>query len=240
MSVMDKQWLNEVAWIGDPWVKRPIRGVVLSFHGLGATARKTEPSTVELGWAKAGGLVVFPYYGPWSWMNRQARAFVDELVDTVYAVYGLPDGTPLISTGGSMGGLSSLLYTRYARRSIAACLALFPVCDLAFHFSERFDLPPTIHHAFRGYAEDRETLLAEHSPLRQVDHMPRIPYLVIHGDQDAAVSKAHHSDVMVAAMQERDMNVEYVEVPGMGHGGPIPVAVLERQIRFVSSFLAGR
>ena len=237
---MDKEWLNQVAWIGSEYVKGPIRGLVLSFHGLGSTARKTEPSTAELAWAEAGGLVVFPYYGPWSWMNRQARAFVDELADAVCAVHGLGDRTPLISTGGSMGGLSSLLYTRYARRPLAACLALFPVCDLKFHFSERPDLPPTIHHAFLGYAEDRETVLAEHSPLCQVDSMPRIPYLVIHGDKDTAVSKANHSDRLVAAMRGRGMNVEYVEVPGMGHGGPMPLAVLERQVRFVSSFLSGR
>jgi hypothetical protein len=237
---MNKEWLNQVAWIGDQYVKGPIRGVVLSFHGLGSTGRKTEPTTAELGWAEAGGLVVFPYYGPWSWMNRQARAFVDELVDAVYAVYGLSDRTPLISTGGSMGGLSSLLYTRYARRPVAACLALYPACDLKFHFTERPDLPATIHHAFLGYTEDREAVLAEHSPLCQVARMPDIPYLIIQGDRDAAVSKARHSDPMVAAMRARKMNVEYVEVPGMGHVGPMPLAVLEQQIRFVSSFLSDR
>ena len=240
MDNLDKEWLNQVAWLGDRYVKGPLRGVVLSFHGLGYVGRKMVPSTAELAWAEAGGLVVFPYYGPWSWMNRQARAFIDQLVDTVYAAYNLPEAVPLISTGGSMGGLSSLLYTRYARRPIAACLALFPVCDLKVHFSERPDLPPTIHHAFRGYPEDRETLLAEHSPLAQVDRLPRIPYLIIHGDQDTAVSKARHSDPMVAAMRRQGLNVDYVEVPGMGHGEPMPVAVLQKQIQFVSSFLTSR
>jgi dipeptidyl aminopeptidase/acylaminoacyl peptidase len=233
---MDKKWINEVAWIGEQYVKGPIRGVVLSFHGLGGGI-KGDPSTEELGWAQAGGLVVHPYYGPWSWMNRQARAFVDELVDAVYAAYGLPNETPLISTGGSMGGLSSLLYTRYARRPIAACLALYPVCDLKFHFSERPDLPPTIRHAFLGYGQDMDALLAEHSPLAQIDHMPRIPYLVIHGDKDQAVSKTHHSDPLVAAMRAQGMNVAYMEIPGMGHGGPMPLAVREKQIQFVSAFL---
>lgn len=57
--------------------------------------------------------MVFPYYGPWSWMNRQARSFVDELVDAVYARYSLPTGTPLICTGSSMGGCTGLLHTRH-------------------------------------------------------------------------------------------------------------------------------
>ena len=60
---------------------------------------------------------IAPYYGPWAWMNRQARAMVDELVDAVYAKHGLSDRTPLICTGGSMGGQASLLYTRCASGS---------------------------------------------------------------------------------------------------------------------------
>ena len=237
MHGMDKEWIGQVAWAGDQFVKGPIRGVVLSFHGLGFTDLKTQPSTVELGWAQAGGLVVFPYLGPWSWMNRQCRQFVDELVDAVYACFNLSDQTPLIATGGSLGGLGSLLYTRYSKRRVSACLALFPVCDAKYSFSERPDVPRTVHYAFRGYNEDWEELFAEHSPLSQIDRMPDIPYLIIHGDQDAAVSKAHHSDPMVAAMRARKMNVEYMEVAGMGHGSPMPVEVIEKQVRFVSDFL---
>jgi dipeptidyl aminopeptidase/acylaminoacyl peptidase len=237
---MDKHTIKQVSWIGDAYVKGPVRGVILAFHGLGFGGLKREPSTVELEWARAGGLVVFPYYGPWSWMNRQARAFVDELVASVYAAYRLSDKMPLFSTGGSMGGLSSLLYTRYARRPIAACLAVCPVCDLKVHFSERPDLPPTILYALRGYKEDREVLFAEHSPVAQVDRMPDIPYLVIHGDADRAVSKSKHSDRFVAGMRKRKLDVEYIEVPGMDHGGPTPIAVLERQIEFVTSRLRAK
>jgi dipeptidyl aminopeptidase/acylaminoacyl peptidase len=234
---MKRDEMRQVAWIGEDYVKGRVRGVVLVLHGLGFAALKEEPSTEELAWARAGGLVVFPYYGPWSWMNRQARAFVDELVDAVYAAYRLPPRAPLISTGGSMGGGCALLYTRYAKRPIAGCLALFPVCDLRFHFNERPDLPRTIRHAFRGYPEDLDTLLAEHSPLCQVDRMPDVPYLIIHGDQDKAVAKARHSDRLVAAMRKRKMKVEYVEVSGMGHGGPIPLEVVERRVQFVQSLL---
>jgi dipeptidyl aminopeptidase/acylaminoacyl peptidase len=229
--------IKQVAWVGSHYVRKPIRGVILTFHGLGSGALKEQPTTEELAWAEAGGLVVFPYYGPWSWMNRAARRFTDELVDAVYKHYKLPERTPLISTGGSMGGHAALLYARYSKRPVKACLALYPVCDLKYHFTERPDLPRTILYAFRGYPEDRESLFAEHSPLAQVDSMPKIPYLIVHGDKDAAVSKSRHSDRMVAAMRRKKLKVDYVEVPGMGHGGPMPIQVLEKSIRFVSSFL---
>jgi len=235
---MDEQRMRQVAWIGDAYMGGPIRGVVLSFHGLGELGVKKEPGTVELGMARAGGLVVYPFYGPWAWMNRLARAFVDEVVEAVYRHFGLDDSVPLISTGASMGGQASLLYTRYAGRAVKACYALYPVCDLKYHFSERPDLPTSILYAFRGYEEDLDTLLAEHSPLAQVAHMPDIPYLLAHGDKDGAVFKAHHSDRMVAAMRDRGLRVEYVEVPGLGHGSPMPIEVLAGQIEFVAEHLA--
>ena len=227
--------LNQVAWIGDDWVKKPVRGVVLSFHGLGAPAVKTMPSTEELGWAQAGGLVVYPYYGPWSWMNRQARALADDIVDAGYEQFGLNRQLPLIATGGSMGGGSALLYARYAKRPVAACLATVPMCDAVYHFDEREDLPRTFHAAFLGYRGSLKSLLAEHSPLAQVKFMPRIPYQIVAGDKDTAVSKKHHADRMVAAMRWRKLDVTYIEVPKMGHGGPMPVEVIQRNIAFVAA-----
>jgi len=158
-------------------------------------------------------------------------------VAAVYKHYEVPDRMPLISTGGSMGGQGSLLYTRYARKQPAACLAVCPVCDVKYHFTERPDLPRTFHAAFRGYPESLEALFAEHSPVDQVEHMPDIPYMIVSGDKDVSVSKTQHSDRLVAAMRKRGLKVEYVEVPGMGHGGPTPIQVLVKRIQFVSSFL---
>ncbi|MGI5867870.1 MAG: alpha/beta hydrolase family protein [Kiritimatiellia bacterium] len=234
---MNMKRIKEIAWLGEDCVGGRIKGVVLAFHGLGG-GLKSGPSTEELEWGRAGGLVVHPYYGPWSWMNRQARTMIDELVDAVYSAYGLADGIPLVCTGGSMGGQGSLLYTRYAKRPVSACLANCPVCDLKHHFHERPDLPPTLWHAFRGYPESMSRCLAEHSPLQQVAAMPDIPYRIIHGGKDKAVSKRHHSDKMVAAMREHRLNVEYVEVAGMGHGGPLPLGVLEGNVTFVASAMS--
>ncbi len=229
--------MRQVAWIGEDWLQGKPKGIVLAFHGLGGGAPKQAPTTEEIEWGRRGGLVVHPYYGPWSWMNRGARRFIDELLDDMFRECSLGEDTPIISTGGSMGGQATLLYTRYARRPIAACHAMCPVCDVTYHFNERPDLPATIRYAYRGYAEGWKDVLEEHSPLHQVDCMPRIPYQVIHGDADKAVSKQHHSDPFVARMKAHGHNVEYIEVPGMGHGGPMSLDVLQRRINFVSSFL---
>ncbi|HEY8666877.1 MAG TPA: prolyl oligopeptidase family serine peptidase [Tepidisphaeraceae bacterium] len=234
---MTKQQILETAWIGEKTRRGATRGVIVNFHGLGGGAIKRGADHPELEWGHAGGLVVYPYYGPWSWMNRQARQFVNQLITSVYREYEVEPNVPLIITGGSMGGLSSLLYTRYSPHRIAACAALAPVCDLKYHFSERPDLPPTIRHAFRGYPEDIETLFAEHSPLQQAAGTPDIPYLLIHGDQDEAVNKSKHSDRFVAAMRGHGKHVEYMEVPGMGHFTDMPYEAVRRHVEFVTEFL---
>ncbi|MGD0091180.1 MAG: prolyl oligopeptidase family serine peptidase [Planctomycetota bacterium] len=236
--MMTREKMEAVAFIADKQVCGRIRGVIVNFHGLGDPGLRSVPSYEENEWAAAGGLVVMPYCGPWSWMNRQARALVDELVDAVYAHFNLQDTVPLVLTGGSMGGYCSLLYARYARRPLKACLAQFPVSDLKYHFSERPDLPRTIYCAFSGYAEDLEALFKEHSPLDQVAFMPRVPYLIIHGDADKAVSKAAHSDKLVAAMRKLGFEVEYIEVPGMGHTEPLFYDVYRKKIDFVKRALA--
>ena len=229
-----------MAWIGDQFVAGPITGVIVTFHGLGDPGLKTVPTYEENEWASAGGLVVMPYPGPWSWMNRSTRSFIDELIDAIYTHYGLSDSVPLILTGGSMGGFCSLLYARYTKHPIKACQALFPVCDLKHHFSERHDLPRTICHAFYGYEEEQDSIFCEHSPLDQVLSMPRVPYQIVHGDADQAVNKAAHSDKMVRAMRESGLNVEYIEVPGMGHHAPLFFDVYRRTIDFVKGQINAR
>lgn len=235
---MDKEKLKQVAFVMDDWLVGPVRGVVLSFHGLGWIHWRSQPNTEELGWAQAGGLVIWPYYGPWSWFNRNARAMVDEVVQSAYEAYGLDDSVPLIAAGGSMGGYTAFLYSRYGRRRPVGCLALNPPCDTHFQFQSRFDTPRTIYDAFRGYSEDLDALLTEHSPLRQAADMPDIPYLVIAGDKDTDVLKARHSDPMVAALRRAGRRVEYMEFPYMTHGGPIPVQMYQRQIDFVTGLFS--
>jgi len=230
---MDISAIEEVAWVGKEYVEGDIKGVVLFFHGLGS-GLKDRPTTEELEWARNGALVVYPYYGPWAWMNRGARTMVDDLVDAIYAAYELTEDIPLICTGASMGGQGSLLYTRYAKRKVSACLATSPVCDLHFHFRERSDLPPKIRCAFQGYPESLNALLSEHSPLHQVANMPDIPYRILHSENDPAVSKQNHSDKMVAAMHEQGLNVEYITPHGMKHCEPLPLNVLEENIAFVA------
>ena len=100
---MNEEEMRQVAWIGDKFVDGEITGVVVTFHGLGGGI-KGGPTYDEQEWAANGALVVLPYYGPWSWMNRRSRTFVDQLIPSVYRNFKLDRDIPLIIIGASMGG----------------------------------------------------------------------------------------------------------------------------------------
>lgn len=209
--------LHFFTYTNETLCKGPIKGIVLDFHGLndGMQMLKGDTEPAKL-YGAENFLYLFPYYGPWSWMNDVAVNTVDEIVDAALERYRLRKDIPIVSTGGSMGGLSALVYTRYTRQAIIACAANCPVCDLPYHYTEREDLPKTLYHAFSGYACGFNKALELHSPLHLADSMPDIPYYIVHGGADTAVNKERHSDRFVAAMR-KDHRIQYDEVPGMTH-----------------------
>lgn len=227
---------HDYAWIGNETVKSPIRRVILSFHGLGFNTMKKLADPTELEYAANGGLCITPYYGPWSWMNDIAVELVDTIIDGVFKKFSLPAETPIISTGGSMGGLSALIFCAKSKHKVTACYANCPVCDLPFHATERPDLPRTMYAAFAHYECGLDKAMELNSPVHQVNNLPDIPYLIVHGDQDKSVNKEKHSDKLIALMRNRGMSVEYIEVPGMEHVAINDYAVYRCTVDFVKSF----
>lgn len=209
--------LRLFAYSNDKICKQPISGIVLSFFGLGTTQMCGEDSPDSVFFAERGILYVTPYCNPWSWMNRQAVDYTDEVLDVLIEKYGLSERIPIVSTGGSMGGLAALVYTKYAKRTPVACVANCPVCDLLFHYTERPDLPRTLYSAFGTYDGTLEDAMKTASPLHLVDRMPRVPYHIFHCDADKAVRIDCHSDKFVAAMREHGHHVTYDIIPGRGH-----------------------
>ena len=203
------------AYTNEKCLSGPVRGVVVNFHGLGHRDMKYEPDGFDLLFAEHNILTIFPYYGPWIWMNNQAISYVDQVMAAVKVRHNLANNIPWVSSGGSMGGLSALVYARYAAVPPVACAVNCPVCDLPYHATERDDLPRTMLVSFSHYPKGVEAGMKRHSPVHIAAQLPKVPYLVVHGDADIAVNKAAHSDKLVSLMQNHD--VEYIEVPGMAH-----------------------
>lgn len=209
--------LRNFAYSNDAIAQRPIKGIVLDFFGLGGQAMFGEDFDKAKRFAQMGILYVVPYFNPWCWMNREAVGFVDEILSVLRAHCQLREDVPVVSSGGSMGGLCALVYTRYAKHTPVACVANCPVCDLPYHYTERPDLPRTLYSAFYNYEGTLDEAMRTCSPLHLAASMPEVSYVIFHCDRDEAVNKVRHSDRFVAAMNEAGRKVTYHVVPDRGH-----------------------
>ena len=144
--------LRKFCYSNDQLITAPIRGVCLDFFGLNNTAMFWEDSERAVKFAEQGIIYVRPYLNPWAWMNAQAVEISDRIVDVLAGYYGLGD-VAVCSTGGSMGGMSSLVYAHYSKHRIVACVSNCPVCDLPYHLTERVDLPRIPYHIFHCEAD---------------------------------------------------------------------------------------
>lgn len=233
---MNDELIDQIAWVGAPVDGASPRGIVLEFSGGGPI--KTEPSRGNLAFMQAGGVFVDAYVGPGSWMHEGVRSYLDQLVMGVRRRFDLGPDSPLILIGGSMGGHAALTYPMFSLPRVTAVYANCPVTDLVYHYAERPDLPRQMHHAFRNFGVITETLEVN-SPVYNVDRLPDIPYMVVHGEADNQVSKVHHSDRLVAVMKERGLRIEYVPVPGMTHCGAYPDEIGQRVQSFLLAQLGG-
>jgi dipeptidyl aminopeptidase/acylaminoacyl peptidase len=209
--------LRNFAYVNNGVCTQPIRGIVLDFFGLGGQTMFHQDTETGKYFGERGILFVVPYNNPWAWMNRQSVAYTDEILDVLFAAYDLPNELPVVSTGGSMGGMAALIYTKRAKRTPVACVANCPVCDMVFHFTERVDLPRTIYSAVWHEEGTMEDALKAISPLHLAAEMPRVQYHIFHCDSDTAVNIHSHSEKFVAAMEAAGQAVTFDVAEGREH-----------------------
>ena len=216
-KIINSQNLRSFAYTNEGLIKGKIKGVVLDFFGLGGMAMFKEDTGTGIFYAERDVLFVLPYSNPWGWMNKDEVALTDEILDVLFEKYGLDDSTPVISTGGSMGGLACIVYTKYAKRTPVGCVANCPVCDLVYHFTEREDLPRTIYSAFFHYDCTFEEALKSASPLHLAPSLPKeTKYVIFHCEKDEAVNIDKHSVRFVDELS-KTRDIEFIRVPDKGH-----------------------
>ena len=130
-SAMDRiincENLRSFTYVNDSICKKTIKGIVISFFGLGSMTMYDNDFAEGEFYAEKGILYVVPYNNPWAWMNNQAVKYTDEIIDVLIEKYDLNEDIPIVSTGLSMGGQSALVYTAKAKRTPVACVANCPV-----------------------------------------------------------------------------------------------------------------
>lgn len=217
MYGINKETVGLFAFSNDGLIQGKIKAIVLEFHGLGNMTTSDEIAKM---FADKGILYIMPYDNPWSWMNDVAVKTVDQILDVYFEKYHLDSSIKIVSTGGSMGGLSAFMFTKNSKHRVTACAVFCPVCDLYYHYTERLDLPKTIYSAFAHYDCDIETAIKSNSSVHQVANLPNIDYYILHGDSDRSVALEKHSAPLVEKLRANGYSVIFDIIPGMDHGCP--------------------
>lgn len=238
-KIITYETLRSFAYVNDKVCRKPIKGIVIYFCGLNNKDMFDEDTNEGVYYGEQGVVYVHPYNNPWSWMNAQAISYTDEIIDVVFEKFDLPETTPVVSMGQSMGGLASLVYTRYAKRTPVACIANCPVCDLVYHFTERPDLPRTIYSALWHEDGDIGEVMKKYSPYHLAPEMPRSKYFIFHCDKDKAVNLELHSGRFVEAMKACGHDIEMEIIADRGHC-KLTFAANDKRLRLALDYIFGK
>ena len=86
-NIINFENLRSFSYVNDTICKKPIKGIVISFMGLGGMAMYDNDSMEGEFYADKGILYVVPYNNPWAWMNKQAVRYTDEIIDVLIKKY---------------------------------------------------------------------------------------------------------------------------------------------------------
>ena len=237
-KIITYETIRSFAYVNDAICKKPIKGIVINFCGLNNKDMYDEDTNEGVYYGEEGVIYLHPYNNPWSWMNAQAIAYTDEIVDVLFEKYDLPKDTPVVSMGHSMGGLASLVYTKYSKRTPVACISNCPVCDLVYHFTERPDLPRTIYSAFWNEEGELNDILKRYSPFHLASEMPQVKYYIFHCDKDKTVNLERHSMKFVEAMKACGQDIELEIIPNRGHC-KLTYAAQDKKLRLALDYIGG-
>lgn len=208
--------LYDYAFLNEDTLVRPLRGICVCFHGYtDATTYGSSPEIARTLGA-AGVAWVFPYYSVWAWMSRTSQVYNEQVLDAVYERLGADESTPLILSGGSMGGLTALNYAVYGKRRAVGCALNCPVTDFNRVFEDMPDVRRAILSAHVDADAPIDEVMRHYSPVQLVNRFPRVPYYFLFGECDAYFTDIHRPALTVR-LDEAGVDYTLRIQPGMGH-----------------------
>ncbi len=216
MTYINKDNLSDYAFLNTDTLKLPLKGICVCFHGYTDDTMFEKSNALAKALGEKGIAWVFPYYSVWGWLGSNALEFCEQVIDAVYDKLNAPDDTPFISSGGSMGGLTALMYCVLGKRKAVRCAADCPVTDMHKIFVDNYTMRRAILSAHIEKQGNLEDILKEYSPVYRVNDMPKIPYFLLFGEKDKYITENHYPPLF-EKMCSAGHNVKLHIEEGMGH-----------------------
>ena len=217
MQFINEENIHDFCFLNLDALQLPVRGLVMECHGLNDNTihQKSPRLGAELG--RDGILYVYPYYDLWAWCNNSAVTLMNELLAVVEKMFGLTPQTPFVISGGSMGGLTAIIFSRYSIRQPRAIACQCPVVDLQESFQRLRQHRRAIYNAYCTEEGTIEEAIRRRNPIAITKDLLRVPYLIISGGEDHCVPEEKQIDPFEAEMLRHGHEISVLRVPTMGH-----------------------
>jgi len=151
-------------------------------------------------------------------MNRGAVRICDLIVDALRTKYGLGDDSPLIVSGGSMGGLGALIYAADSRHRVTGCVSACPRIDASpTAFTQPWQLRGIVS-AIAAYDMPLEDALHTISPRHRLKDMPSIPYFIVCDEEDELMDPDAMTEYAEDLRKATASEVIFHRLPHCKHG----------------------
>lgn len=180
MNPINKDNILTYAFVNFDTLKLPVKAVCIDFHGYTDATRFTESSRLASDLGNRGIAYVFPYYSVWAWYSKSSRIYNEMVLDAVFDKLG---NAPLIVSGGSMGGMTALMYAIEGKRKPVGCVVNCPVTDTELIF-ENDSIRPAI---LSAHIEEGLNLKA-FSPVCRINDLLDIKYFAVFGGKDECIT----------------------------------------------------
>ncbi len=214
---MERNLLDDLAFVNTDTLVLPVKGVVINCHGFSdLTVFKSSPRFAkDLG--EKGIVYVFPYYSPWAWCSDATIEYMDRVLDAVYELLSISEDIPFVVAGGSMGGMTALMYSIYGTRRPVAVACNCPVTDMHRYASNGGVGTRSLYASIIKKGVSFDESLSKIDPMLHINDFARIPYLIVGGEKDMGISPELYQRPFVKKMKERGHDIELLVVPGMNH-----------------------
>lgn len=226
--------LDIFAYTNEKLLTAPPRGICLEVQGLNACYSIFEDPPRGVFLAEQGILHVIPYTNPWSWLNDRAFAWTEHILAIMIDRCFGSVQPRLCVIGDSMGGYEALVFTAKTRYRVDRCCVNCPVTDLETFTQIDRSRAKTVFDAFDD-APDVWAAIREHSPLRLIDRMPKIPYYMVQCTGDNVLQPEIHAERYYAAAAEK-MDISFDIDPGREHCDLSPAAREKYDAQILKTF----
>ncbi|MCX6623747.1 MAG: prolyl oligopeptidase family serine peptidase, partial [Acidobacteria bacterium] len=165
--------------------------------------------------ADRGYYILVPGLGPMHWMNREARAKLDRVVDRVLADYPIQRKRVFLM-GASMGGGSSLAYAIHRPKLIRAACSHMGMTDFRQWYQDEPRRQKQLAETFGGTPDTAPAAFAEVSAMANIRVFRKIPLFLVYAADDKVVLPAHGRQLYDAVRKQGGTAILRI-APGVAH-----------------------